>query len=115
LHGTRSIGILPRDLGKPEAIMAKSRFEQALGDVSKIFKSPQAVAEASDLTNREKIELLKQWETDLRLLMVASEEDMPSNSPGRTAELLSAVLKSLTRMGVSGDETHQAPNKSGGA
>ena len=95
--------------------MAKGRFEQALGDVSKVFPNPRAVAEATDLTTPQKIDLLKQWETDLRLLMVASEENMPGTAPGRTAELLSTVLKSLSKLGVSGEESRQAPNKSGGA
>jgi hypothetical protein len=95
--------------------MAKSRFERALGDVSKVFNSPQAIVGAADLTRQQKIDLLKQWETDLRLLMVASEENMTGDTPGRTAELLSAVLKSLLQMGVSNDAAQQAPNKSGGA
>ena len=95
--------------------MAKSRFKRALGDVSKVFKSPQAIVDAKDLTSQQKIDLLKQWETDLRLIMVASEENMTGDTPGRTAELLSAVLRTLSQMGISDDEAKQAPNKSGGA
>ena len=94
--------------------MAKSRFDHALGDVSRVFANPQAIVEAHDLTSQQKVTLLKQWETDLRLLMVASEENMMGDTPGRTAELLRAVLKSLLQMGVSEVDGPQAPNKSGG-
>jgi hypothetical protein len=94
--------------------MAKSRFKEALGDVSRIFKTPQAVLEASDLDRQQKVDLLKQWDTDLRLLMVASEENMTGNVPGRTAELLREVLRCLDALGANEDKTQTAPNKSGG-
>ena len=87
----------------------------ALGDVSKVFKHPRAIVEARDLSSRQKIDLLKQWETDLRLLMVASEENMTGEASGNTADQLSAVRNCLQAMGASGEERQQAPNKSGGA
>ncbi len=95
--------------------MAKGRFDRALADVSKIFKKPQAIVDAEDLTSEQKIKLLNQWETDLRLLMVASEENMTGDESGRTAELLRTVLKALHDLGVSKSEAQQAPNKSGGS
>jgi len=94
--------------------MVKTRFQQALGDVSKIFRTPQAVLEASDLNTQQKIDLLKQWETDLRLLMVASEENMTGNVPGRTAELLQQVLRGREKLGVSQSDVRAGPTKSGG-
>ncbi len=94
--------------------MAKTRFQQALGDVSSVFKTPRAILEASELTRQQKIDLLKQWETDLRLLMVASEENMTGDTPGRTAELLRQVLGGLEQLGVLEGQTGTAPNKSGG-
>ncbi len=94
--------------------MAKSRFHQALGDVSSVFSTPRAILEASDLTRQQKIELLRQWETDLRLLMVASEENMTGDAPGHTAELLRQVLGYLEQLGVLEGQTGAAPNKSGG-
>jgi len=93
--------------------MAKTRFQQALGDVSSAFKTPRAILEASDLTKQQKIDLLKQWETDLRLLMVASEENMTGGVPGRTAELLRQVLGYLEQLGVLAGQG-AGPNKSGG-
>ena len=94
--------------------MAKTRFHQALGDVSSVFSTPQAILQAPDLTRQQKVERLKQWETDLRLLMVASEENMTGDAPGRTAELLRQVLDCLDELGVLEGQTGAAPNKSGG-
>ena len=94
--------------------MTKTRFQQALGDVSKIFRTPQAILEAPDLSEQQKIDLLKQWETDLRLLMVASEENMTGTAPGRTSELLRQVLGGLEKLGASESQSRSAPNKAGG-
>jgi hypothetical protein len=101
-------------IDRPEVFMAKSRFNRALADLSGVFKKPQAIVEAEDLTGEQKVTLLKQWETDLRLLMVATEENMTGDTPGRTAESLRAVLKALLELGVSDGESPQAPTKSGG-
>jgi superoxide dismutase, Fe-Mn family len=88
-------------------------FEQAKQDVSKAFKRPQDVAEAKNLTPVQKIELLKQWEMDLRQLMVASEENMPGTAPGQTAETMRNVRVLLTKLGA-GDHEPAAVNKAGG-
>ena len=93
--------------------ISASRFEQAKQDVSKIFATPVELCNAPDLSSEEKIFLLKQWETDLRLLMVASEENMTGTSPGRTAELLQIVHQKLDDLGAPKDET-AAVNKAGG-
>ena len=93
------------------AIIA-SRFEKAKQDVSKIFATPGELCDARDLSSEEKIYLLKQWETDLRLLLVASEENMPGTQPGRTAELLQSVLQKQEDLGVPKEDT--AANKAGG-
>jgi len=94
--------------------MSDNRFQQALGDVSKAFRTPQAILDADGLSRQQKIELLKQWETDLRLLMVASEENMTGNMPGRTAELLRQVLQCLEQLGTRPAEGQKAPTKAGG-
>jgi hypothetical protein len=93
--------------------ISASRFEKAKQDVSKIFATPVDLSNAPDLSSEEKIYLLKQWETDLRLLMVASEENMPGTNPGRTAELLRIVHQELEELGAPQNET-TAANKAGG-
>jgi len=92
--------------------MAGSRFEQAKQDVGRVFTSPVELYNARDLSKEEKVYLLKQWETDLRLLLVASEENMPGTQPGRTAELLQSVLQKQEDLGVPKEDT--AANKAGG-
>ena len=93
--------------------LSPSRFEKAKQDVGKIFQTPSELFNARDLSDEEKIYLLKQWDTDLRLLMVASEENMPGTQPGKTAELLQSVHQKLEELGAAKDEP-AAVNKSGG-
>ncbi|HEY2111611.1 MAG TPA: hypothetical protein VGH25_07770 [Dongiaceae bacterium] len=95
--------------------MPQTRFDEALTDVSKIFKRPEDILGAADLSEAQKIALLKQWDTDLRLLMVASEENMTGTAaPGRTAELLQSVHKAMTRLGHGLTEENRSPSKAGG-
>ncbi|MCC7274198.1 MAG: hypothetical protein IT561_16140 [Alphaproteobacteria bacterium] len=96
--------------------MDGERFKSAMADVSKEFENPTAVLTARDLTKEQRIRLLNQWETDLRLLLVASEENMPGTDPGKTGEKLSEVRKALHTLGAAaptGDDG--APTKTGGA
>jgi len=95
--------------------MSAKRFEQALADVSRVFSDPQEIVEAADLSEQQKIALLSQWDTDLRLNMVATEENMAGSGSDRTAELLQLVEQALGRLGVTKKEEKRAPNKSGGA
>jgi hypothetical protein len=96
--------------------MTQTRFDEALTDVSKVFRQPEDILRAEDLSEAQKIALLRQWDTDLRLLMVASEENMTSSAaPGRTGELLQSVHKAMMRLGCEPDLDKQAPDKTGGA
>ena len=96
--------------------MPQTRFDKALTDVSKVFGRPEDILSATDLTEAQKVALLKQWDTDLRLLMVASEENMTGTAaPGRTtAELLQSVHKVMTRLGHGPTEENRSPSKAGG-
>ena len=96
--------------------MAQTRFDEALTDVSKVFRRPEDILSAEDLSEDQKVALLRQWDTDLRLLMVASEENMTASTPpGRTAELLQSVHKAMRRLGHGPDPDKKAPDKTGGA
>src|SRR6185369_13868369 len=96
--------------------MPETRFEKALPDVSKVFAQPEEIFRATDLTEAQKVALLKQWDTDLRLLMVASEENMTgAAAAGRmTAELLQSVHKVMTWLGHDPAEENRSPSKAGG-
>jgi hypothetical protein len=93
---------------------AKTRFQEALSDVSQVFDHPRSILAADDLTTEQKIALLRQWETDLRLLLVASEENMTGTGNGRCAELLTQVRKAMQSLGVAASDSAGAANKSGG-
>jgi hypothetical protein len=97
--------------------MQRQDYEKALLDVSTHFKSPEELYRAPDLTREQKLELLKQWEYDLQLLMVASEENMPASSPaasGRTSEIVRQVHDVVKRLGVENDPDKAGPSKTGG-
>jgi hypothetical protein len=90
---------MPRKSKTP--LPPKSRFAEARTDVSKVFDTPADILTASDLTEAQKIDLLRQWESDLRLLLVAAEENMPETGKGgATAERLRAVRHALETLGA---------------
>ena len=51
-------------------------YEKALKDPRQFFDAPDEVVKAAGLSRDQKIEILKRWEDDARLLMVASDENM---------------------------------------
>ena len=66
-------------------------YEEALKDPASVFHAPGDVVTAAGLTREQKIEILKRWESDARLLMVATEENMPGGEP----QQLDAVLEAM--------------------
>jgi hypothetical protein len=95
--------------------MEAKQFENALTDVSAHFDRPEAILGATDLDHAQKVELLKQWDHDLRLILVASEENMTGDGRGaQPAELLSRVRRALAELGVGADE-NAAASKTGGS
>lgn len=71
-------------------------YQEALKDPAACFGSPDEVVDAAGLTAEQKIEILKRWETDARLLMVAEEENM---TEGEEAQL-ARVQEALRRLGA---------------
>jgi hypothetical protein len=98
-------------------MMNNARFNDALTDVSKIYAHPGDIAAADDLTQQQKVKLLRQWEFDLRENLVASEENMTAATPeGSSAELLRDVRKTLISLGAADHKDEAAaPTKTGGA
>jgi hypothetical protein len=72
--------------------------------------SPKDVLAREDLSRDEKIELLRQWELDLREGMVAEEENMPPSEP--LTITLDEVLDALRTLGAE-SEFHDVPTKHG--
>jgi hypothetical protein len=92
------------------------QFDDALTDVSKSFGHPKEIAGAEDLSQQQKVKLLRQWEFDLRENLVASEENMTATAPeGHSAELLRSVRHALIDLGADHTDETSAPTKTGGA
>jgi hypothetical protein len=70
-----------------------SRFTRALAGANLVFDHPREIVQAADLSRDQKIKLLEEWDYDLRLKMVATEENMPSGGEdeGTSADLTIAV------------------------
>ncbi len=80
------------------------RYERAKGDVSKVFQSPRDVIDADDLETGQKVELLKDWEQDLRRIIESAGEGMTKPRPGTESETLQSVQAALAEV-AAGDGT----------
>jgi hypothetical protein len=98
-------------------LMNNARFDEALTDVAKIYAHPGDIVTAGELSEKQKVKLLRQWEFDLRENLVASEENMtaPTLPEGQSAELLREVRKALMALGADHTDETAAPTKTGGA
>lgn len=95
--------------------MTSPQASTTFRSAGKSFQRPAELLEADDIGEAEKIRLLRQWETDLRALLVASEENMSGDGQGWAAERLRQVHGALDALGVEAEETAGVPNKAGGA
>jgi len=72
--------------------------------------TPQQLLARDDLTREQKIGILRQWEQDLRELMVAEEENMMAAEPMNVS--LDEVLVALGTLGA-GPASHPVPTTHG--
>ena len=99
-------------------MISNARFDDLLTDVTKIYAHPDDIVADNALSHAQRVQLLQQWELDLRENMVASEENMTSapSQQGVSAELLRDVRKALQTIGaVDHKNENTAPIKTGGA
>ena len=90
--------------------------------ISKVFEHPSDVLKTSDLSAVEKIELLQDWETDLREILVAAEEGMTfdpeegmaHSHPDDPGVQLREIHAALQKLGAS-PPSARAPTKAGGS
>jgi hypothetical protein len=84
-----------------ERNMDQQSFEKLIVDVSTHFSTPDQLLAAEDLTRDQKLALLKQWEYDLHLLQVATEENMTGDAPpGNNAERIRQVHAAAEKLGA---------------
>nr|WP_298685500.1 hypothetical protein [uncultured Dongia sp.] len=98
-------------------MMQDKEFDAAMQDVSKAYGSPAALLADDDLSRKQKLKLLQQWDYDLGLLLVAAEENMAGPGSGATSERLRSVRDAIKRLGVEmhPEDTASSPNKMGTA
>ena len=66
-------------------------LQQALDNPSSCFATPADVVRSSELSHSEKVQILRRWEYEARLLEVAQEENMTGGSTSRLADVLDAL------------------------
>ncbi len=74
--------------------MAQTQLNIAEAKVnpSKFFEHPKDVLTYPGLSRQAKLEILRQWEVDARLMAVAEEENMTSGENGHLGSIVSALL-----------------------
>jgi hypothetical protein len=87
----------------------REKLEQALLDPTSVFKAPEDVAAADDLTLDQKTDILRRWGYDALDLEVAEEENMGGGEP----DLLDRVVRALESLGVEPNLRNSPPTKQG--
>ena len=82
--------------------------KKAMLDPTMVFKDPQEVVAAAELTRDQKIEILRRWEYDARELEVAEEE---AGMAVRHPDMFDRVLQALQTLGIEHDTEHSPPTK----
>lgn len=94
--------------------MDQQSFDKLVVDVSTHFATPDALLAEQDLTREQKLALLRQWEYDLHLLQVATEENMTGDaSPGANAETIRKVHAAAEKLGAEIDTEGSGAAKTG--
>jgi hypothetical protein len=79
---------------KPNAAKSPETLAEA-GRVSPttVFDDPEDVVESDDLTKKEKVRILEQWEADAKALQTATDEGMTGGKRPRLDEVNEAQAK----------------------
>jgi hypothetical protein len=80
-------------------------FERAKLNPAAVFKSPQEVVSSQELSREQKIEILRRWEQDARLMEVAEEESMSGPQPKQP------IRDALHALNYWPDTEHSSPSK----
>lgn len=86
-----------------DSITPRSRAEAARTSPTTEFDAPRDVLKSDDLTEKEKVEVLDQWEADAKALQRATDEGMSGGNRPRLDEVMAAQNELDTRGSVSGD------------
>ena len=91
-------------------------FEEAVKDPSLFFENPCQVIADERFDKNQKIRILRQWEYDVREMMVAEEEGMNPDAErlARHQENMADILRCLHQVGEGVDVEHAQTSKFGG-
>ena len=81
---------------------------------SKFFDSPKEVLVHPGISRATKIEILRQWEVDARLMSVAEEENMGSGESSHLGAVVSALIALDDEQKRPNAEPGASPAKAGG-
>ena len=73
-------------------------LDQAKLDPGSVFRTPEEVLGAEEVSPEEKRVILARWEADAEALLRATEEGMPPSDNRSPAELLRAVHEAMLRL-----------------
>jgi len=76
-------------------------FAGAMKNPGRTFGSPEVLEASTELSDRQKYDLLVQWKDQLEQLMTATGENMPGpeTASGINAECLRRVVDAMARLG----------------
>ncbi|MFN2329467.1 MAG: hypothetical protein ABR612_11145 [Chromatocurvus sp.] len=92
--------------------MNEQLYEQALLDPMSVYSKPVQVLRDPDLSDEQKLRILRRWETDSRELQVAEDEGMIGGERDLYSEVLQAIHTVLPA--TQKDRLIEAPTKQGG-
>lgn len=94
--------------------MDQQSFDKLVVDVAEHFATPEALLAEESLTREQKLALLRQWEYDLHLMQVATEENMAGDAPsGAIAEIIRQVHAAAEKLGAELDTQGGGAAKTG--
>jgi len=96
------------------SIMSHVDVKAAKTNPSKYFASPQDVLCHTGLSREAKIEILRQWEVDARLMSVAEEENMTDGEHSHLGAVVSALIALDDERKHSTNDTGSGAGKAGG-
>jgi hypothetical protein len=82
--------------------MNNTVVDKAISDPLRVFKTPTAVVEATDLSTDEKVKILESWELDARRLIESAGENM-IDEKGRERDQLPEIQHALRKLGARPD------------
>ena len=75
----------PVDVASPKTLAEAARISP-----TSVFDAPKDVVETDDLTKKDKVDILDQWESDAKALQTATDEGMSGGKPPRLDEVKAA-------------------------